>query len=130
MGESSGSKRREAREFWEAAIRLWAESGLSVRDFCRQEGLAEHTFYSWRRELLPKSPPPNAAGNDTSTVEFVPVRVVAENMALAQRASAEPAAGTPPIEIVHRSGWSVHIPDGFDPTTLDAVLTVLERRPC
>lgn len=54
MGDSNKSKRGEAREFWEAAIRLWSDSDLSVREFCRREGLAEHTFYSWRRELLPE----------------------------------------------------------------------------
>ena len=54
MGESSRSKGVETREFWEEAIRLWADSGLSVRKFCRREGLNEHSFYSWRRALLPK----------------------------------------------------------------------------
>jgi transposase-like protein len=58
MNESSGSKRVETREFWDEAIRLWADSGLSVREFCAREGLAEHTFYSWRRELLPESAAP------------------------------------------------------------------------
>jgi transposase-like protein len=56
MDESSKSKRGETREFWEVAIRLWAESHLSVREFCSREGLAEHTFYSWRRELMPENP--------------------------------------------------------------------------
>ena len=51
MGDTSRSKRGEAREFWEAAVRLWDESGLSVRDFCSREGLSEHTFYTWRRAL-------------------------------------------------------------------------------
>ena len=51
MGDTSRSKRGEAREFWEAAIRLWSESGLSVREFCNLEGLSEHTFYTWRRAL-------------------------------------------------------------------------------
>ena len=55
MDESSKSKRDETREFWEEAIRLWNESGLSVREFCAREGLAEHTFYSRRRELLPEN---------------------------------------------------------------------------
>ena len=53
--ESSKAKRGETREVWEAAIRLWAESGLSVREFCNREGLTEHTFYSWRRELMPEN---------------------------------------------------------------------------
>jgi transposase-like protein len=56
VDESSRSKRGETREFWEAAIRLWTDSGLSVREFCRREGLTEHAFYSWRRSLLPESP--------------------------------------------------------------------------
>jgi hypothetical protein len=58
MDESSKSKRAETREFWDEAIRLWANSGLSVRAFCDREGLAEHTFYSRRRELLPESMAP------------------------------------------------------------------------
>ena len=61
MDESSGSRRAETREFWEAAIRLWKDSGLSVREFCGREGLAEHTFYSWRRELLPESATPEVS---------------------------------------------------------------------
>ena len=54
MDDSNKPKRGEAREFWEAAIRLWSDSGLSVREFCSREGLADHSFYSWRRELLPE----------------------------------------------------------------------------
>jgi len=55
MDESGKSKRVETREFWEEAIRLWAESGLPVQEFCDREGLADdlcsdytlcHTFAS------------------------------------------------------------------------------------
>ena len=157
MAEATGSKRAEAREFWEAAIRLWTDSGLSVREFCAREGLAEHTFYSRRRELLPESaasevsqessatedeaptngrrrrrrkPVANPTGTNTSAVEFLPVRVVGDEGSHAHAASAETAAGAAPIEIVGASPWRVRIFAGFDPTTLEAVLTVLERRPC
>ena len=54
MDESSKSKQKETREFWEEAIRLWADSGLSVREFCAREGLSEHAFYSHRRRLRSK----------------------------------------------------------------------------
>ena len=67
MDESSKSKRGETREFWEAAIRLWAESHLSVREFCNREGLAEHTFYSWRRELMPENPVPEVNQEPSAT---------------------------------------------------------------
>ena len=157
MDESGKSRRVETREFWEEAIRLWAESGLPVREFCNREGLAEHTFYSWRREVMPESPAPEVnqessatedeaptdgrrrrrrtrvagpTGTNTSAVEFLPVRVVGEEVSRVHAASAETAAGAAPIEIVGASPWSVRILAGFDPTTLAAVLTVLERRPC
>lgn len=158
MDESSKSRRVETREFWETAIRLWTESGLSVREFCSREGLAEHTFYSWRRELLPESQSPEVnqessatdggevptdgrrrrrrkqvaalAGTNTSAVEFLPVRVVGEDASRARTASAETAVGASPIEIVGASPWRLRILAGFDPTALDAVLTALERRPC
>jgi transposase-like protein len=156
MDKSSKSKRVEAREFWEAAIRLWAESGLPVREFCNREGLAEHTFYSWRREVMPESPAPainqqssatedeaSAAGRrrrrrrvagptDTiaSAVEFLPVRVVGDEGSRVHAAVPEASAGTSPIEIVGAPPWRVRILAGFDPTTLAAVLTVLEGRPC
>jgi transposase-like protein len=158
MDESSKSKRVETREFWEAAIRLWAESGLSVREFCGREGLVEHTFYSWRRELMPESTVSEVnqgasatvggevpaddrrrckrrrvarpVGKDTSAVEFLPVRVVNGEVSRAHAASVETAAGVAPIEIIGTSPWRVRILAGFDPTTLDTVLTVLERRPC
>ena len=67
MDESSGSKRGEAREFWETAVRLWTDSGLSVREFCSRESLTEHAFYSWRRELLPGSPSPDAHQKSPAT---------------------------------------------------------------
>ena len=54
MVESSKSKQTETREFWEEAVRLWADSGLSVREFCTREGLSEHAFYSHRRRLRSK----------------------------------------------------------------------------
>ena len=67
VDESSKSKRVETREFWEEAIRLWADSGLSVREFCAREGLAEHTFYSWRRELLPENAAPEISQESPAT---------------------------------------------------------------
>lgn len=46
MDGSSKSKRIETREFWEEAIRLWAESGIPVREFCNREGLTDN----WRSD--------------------------------------------------------------------------------
>ena len=67
MDDSNKPKRGEAREFWEAAIRLWSDSGLSVREFCSREGLADHSFYSWRRELLPEGQGSEASQEASAT---------------------------------------------------------------
>jgi transposase-like protein len=124
MDESSKSKRVETREFWEAAVRLWTDSGLSVRKICSREGLVEHTFYSWRRELMPESTVPEVnqgasatdggemstdsrrrckrrrvarpADTKTPAIEFVPVRVVSEEVQRAHAAFVETAAGAAP----------------------------------
>jgi transposase-like protein len=155
MDESSKSKRVERREFWGEAIRLWVNSGLSVQAFCRREGLATQTFYSWRRELLADdvasgvNPESSSVGNDannprrrrkrlaadsvgksTSAIEFLPVRVIGDDVSQAHALSTGVAAEAAPIEIVGVSPWRVRILAGFAPTTLDAVLTALERRPC
>jgi transposase-like protein len=157
MDQPSKSRRIETREFWEEAIRLWAESGLPVREFCNREGLTEHTFYSWRREVMPENPasevnqessaaedeaptdcrrrrgrrPVGAtAGKNASAVEFLPVHVIGDDVSRAHAASVETAPATSPIEIVGTSPWHVRVRTGFDPIALEAVLTVLERRPC
>ncbi len=36
---------------WRRVVRDWQASGLSVRQFCRRQGLSEPSFYAWRREL-------------------------------------------------------------------------------
>jgi len=157
MEESKKWSRGEIREFWEEAIELWAESGLSVRAFCNREGLAEHTFYSWRRKLMPERPArevndassavedeaptdgrrrrrPRPVANpgsvSTSAIEFLPVRVVGDEGSRVPAACTEAAAGAARIEIVGPAPWRVRLLAGFAPTTLAAVLTVLERRPC
>ena len=44
-------RRTEKEEFWRFVLAQWVESGLSAREFCRQEGLSEPSFYAWRRKI-------------------------------------------------------------------------------
>ena len=49
---SRGNPRDRGKErFWRRVVRQWRASGLSIRDFCREEGLPEGNFYAWRRIL-------------------------------------------------------------------------------
>ena len=91
---------QEQAAFWRAAIELHEHSGQSIRGFCRAEGLKEHLFYRWRKQLglsptrersrraqppaIPEPPtaaqfssaiPPSAKGASTSPSTFVPIKV-------------------------------------------------------
>ena len=152
-----GSKRGEAREYWKEAVRLWGESGLSVREFCGREGLAEHSFYSWRRKLRPERRAAevnreaiaaaggnvivagrrrrrreriaDSAGDEASAVQFMPVRVLGREVSPARPRATETAEPSP-IEIMLDGGRRLRVWPGFDRPTLMDVLAVLEGRGC
>jgi len=44
-------KNREQVEFWRLVIESYQASGLTVKDFCRQEGLSMSSYYLWRKKL-------------------------------------------------------------------------------
>ncbi len=51
--KGKGPRRDLERErVWRAVLVRQRQSGLSIREFCRRETLAEVSFYAWRRELL------------------------------------------------------------------------------
>ncbi len=39
------------KSFWLEQIERWKESGLSIKKFCKDEGLIEHKFYHWKKKL-------------------------------------------------------------------------------
>ncbi len=45
------SRASEKESYWRLALEEFQGSGLSVRAFCRREGLSEPSFFTWRRTL-------------------------------------------------------------------------------
>ncbi len=37
---------------WQHILKDWQTSGLSVMDFCRQRGISNPSFYTWKKRLL------------------------------------------------------------------------------
>jgi transposase-like protein len=123
-GNRDGGKER----FWRRTLLQWRRSGLSVRAFCAEHGLAEPSFYAWRRIVAERDQ------------EAAPVR------AKPKRSSAAPVSGDAPVfvplrvidastsaafEVVLEQGRVVRIPRGFDAATLRQLLAILqEDRPC
>lgn len=105
MAHAAWDLGREAH--WRTVVARWRRSGRSVREFCRAEGIGEHSFYVWRRKLGQVEP---------QAPVFLPVHVVADE-------AQHPTAG---IEVVLANGRCLRVAPGFDPQTLIQVVALLE----
>jgi len=92
----------ERREVWLQIVAQQEQSGASVRSFCNQQGVNEHSFYSWRQRLRRQDIPASFALVQT------------------QPQAAEPLL----LEIALRSGHRLRLP--ADTATLRLVLAALE----
>ena len=64
---SSGRGDSERAGEWRERLARWLASGLSVRAFCAQQGVAEASFYYWKRALrLRDAGTPSAAARETA----------------------------------------------------------------
>ena len=100
--------RKEA--YWRKQLRRQQAAGLSVREYCREQGLIESAFYFWRREIQRRDRQVQAEP------AFVPIVV---------EAPAESA-----IEVTLASGHVVRVRAGFDEKTLQQLLALLEAPAC
>ena len=90
---------------WADRIAAQQRSGMSVKQFCKERGLTECSFYAWRKRL-----------EETGPVRFALV----ERSARRQERTAEAA-----LELVLATGERLRIGTGVDITTLRTVLDVL-----
>jgi transposase-like protein len=90
---------------WAERIAAQRGSGMSVKQFCKEQGLTECSFYAWRKRLQESGP-----------LRFALV----ERSSRRQERTTEPA-----LELVLATGEQLRIGPGVDPTTLRTVLEVL-----
>ena len=119
-GKRDGGKE----QFWRRTLRQMRRSGLSVRAFCAEHGLAEASFYAWRRIIAERDREGSRVpdGHSDAAVDdapvFVPLRVIDVSTQVA-------------FEVVLERGRVVRVLRGFDADTLRQLLAVLEEdRPC
>ena len=91
------------RDQWRERIAEQARSGLSIKQFCKDRGIAEHAFYGWRRRL-----------RETEPVRF----------ALVDRTGASHAPEWL-LELTLLTGERLRIGAGVDAVTLRTVLEAL-----
>jgi transposase-like protein len=68
----------EKEAFWRDVVRRQVGSGTAVKEFCRREGLAESSFYAWRRIVVQRddrktTPAAKKAKRQKTTPTFVPI---------------------------------------------------------
>lgn len=91
---------------WRELIASHERSGLSVRRFCKEQGIAEHQLFYWRKRLR----------NQQQPVRFALV----EGGTAAAGTSAEPE-----LELVLNTGERLRIGAGVNGATLRTVLEAL-----
>jgi hypothetical protein len=92
-------------EQWAERIAAQQRSGISVKQFCREQGLTEYSFYAWRKRL-----------QETGPVRFALVDRSPRRQERVQEAS---------LELVLATGERLRISSGVDAATLRIVLDVL-----
>ncbi len=108
---------------WRRRLARHADSGKSVRSWCRQHRVKEAVFHWWRRELVRRDAeqlPPVRRDPAAPATSFVPVHL-----------TDEPARdGDGEIEIELTDGRRVRVTGTVNREMLTQVLDVLERQAC
>ena len=123
MGTRKGPARsRQREEFWRRIVTRQAKSELSIRQWCRQQGVAEPSFYAWRRTLARRR------SEQDATTERPRARLLAVDVASAVYVAGrvtEPTAGAG-LQLVVQD-VRIEIAAGFDGDTLRRLLRVLRE---
>ena len=98
---------------WRRRLAWQADSGQSIRAWCRRHRVKEAAFHWWRRELARRD-------GEAQAPSFLPVHM-----------TDDPARNDDPqIEIVLTDGRRVRITGTVNREMLTQVLDILERRVC
>ena len=102
----------DQQQFWRMVLETFQSSGLSVRRFCKQEGLSEASFYGWRKKLTASAKP--VVGDDQVQPEaFIQIPIP------------QPASNC--LELVLVSGHVLRIPSDIQREFLSHVLSALRQ---
>lgn len=103
----------EQQQFWQMAIETWQSSDLSVRQFCKQEGLSEPSFYSWRKKLTKCDEPEDSVPKEPASSDFIAVSL--------------PETHSAGLELVLCSGNTLRIAPSSDSKTLTRIISILQE---
>ena len=107
------------------------ESRLTVKDFCSNEGIAESTFYYWRKKLRKNNVTQNFIPLVVKSSQSLSAHSYAKNHRSVQESGempARPAGGDEDVllEVVYPNGIKLRIKKDIDLTHLRALICLYE----
>ena len=102
MNKSKSSE--DILSYWRKHVETYKRSGLSQREYCRQQGLSYWSFNPWKRKLEA----------DITDFQEIPKELVCSLSPVNRQ-----------IELTLKDGMRISIPDGFSEDTLKSILQVL-----
>ena len=135
--------------YWRSVFEQHAESGLSIRRFCQEDGISQSTFYAWRKKLSKESLASSGqagtskrmSGGKSPMKPSVGIKAVsrgsqrddpqASNSTTSFVAVKFPAASelaeSEPIEVVHPLGYVVRVGSGANLDCLARIFQILDQ---
>lgn len=119
---------------WRKRMRNYERSGLTIRQFCEQEGIVAHQFSWWRSELKRRGAQ-SASTDRRASKRKSTQRTDSDNKPLAKTSGRFLPVEIQPsprleasIEIILDQPPRLRVSSGFDAELLREVVRVLERR--
>ena len=112
------------RDFWQAHVEAWRESGLTQRAYCREHELPEVQLSHWKHRLQ------KARRRRDSKTQLVPVRAIEGSAPCTDHSDRHTPRGgdsRSDLTLVLSNGWRLEIGEGFKAATLSRVLEALRH---
>lgn len=110
------SKHEILKAQWQKMIKNQSESGLSIREWCRENNMSHGKFYYWQRIIREESLIKAGTLAVTGQTQFVEVKPSITGF----RSNSQ---GT--CAILHSNGNEIEVLNGADPNTLGVVLNII-----
>ena len=118
----------EKRVYWRSVLERQRASGLSVRQFCRDERVSEASFHSWKSKFARGDRRANASSEGSGRKRLARKQVGRQSEKAAVFIPLRVSPTTSDLlEVVHPRGYVVRVPAVFDEGALGQVFDVLDR---
>jgi len=110
------TRHADVRAQWERTIADHETTGQSVREFCTERNIPEHSFYVWRKKLR-QGDVPRRARRSGKAKTFMPVRITPGSM-----------QSGPGVEIQFPSGYVLRASSDVDPAAVARLIAILDKK--